>query len=303
MQTIILSLFPLMALIVMGYVLKHRKFVTESFWGGAEKLNYYVLFPAMLFSNLATATLDVTIVKNIIWVAAIVLTIACGGMYILKNLLQIPAARFGVYVQSLVRFNTYMGLAIIASLFHQQGMVILAIALAISIPMVNVVSVLALTDRNLANIQSIILSLIKNPLIMSCVLGALYNVSGIGLWGGLENFIHQLAICSLPLGLLCVGAALQFFELKKDILILIINSLGRLLLMPLMTYIVCCFLSIPTLETQVLVVFAGLPTASASYILTKVFGGDSQLMAGVISLQTLCSAFTLPVVILFVMTI
>ncbi|MFX4790275.1 AEC family transporter, partial [Acinetobacter baumannii] len=46
-----------------------------------------------------------------------------------------------------------------------------------------------------------------------------------------------------------------------------------------------------------LVIFFALPTASASYILTKVLGGDSQLMAAVISFQTLCTAVTLPLVI------
>lgn len=301
MHAIILSLFPLMALIVLGYIFKRRKTFTVEFWAGAEKLNYYVLFPAMLFANLATASIDMHIVKTIVLVSAVVLGCACIVMFGLKKILGIKAARFGVYVQSLVRFNTYMGLAIIASLFHQQGMLILAIALAINIPVVNVISVLALTDKADTNIQNIILSLLKNPLILSCVFGALFNFSGLPLWAGLESFIKQLAVCSLPLGLLCVGAALQFFELKKDVFTLVLNSLARLILMPVLTYFACKLLHVSTLEMQVLVIFAGLPTASASYILTKVFGGDSQLMAGVISLQTLCSAFTLPLVIWAVM--
>ncbi len=301
MHAIILSLFPLMALIVLGYIFKRRNTFTAEFWAGAEKLNYYVLFPAMLFANLATASIEMHIVKTIVFVSAVVLGCACIAMFSLKKILGIKAARFGVYVQSLVRFNTYMGLAIIASLFHQQGMLILAIALAINIPVVNVISVLALTDKSDTNIQNIILSLLKNPLILSCVFGALFNFSGLPLWTGLESFIKQLAVCSLPLGLLCVGAALQFFELKKDVFTLVLNSLARLILMPVLTYFACKLLHVSTLEMQVLVIFAGLPTASASYILTKVFGGDSQLMAGVISLQTLCSAFTLPIVIWAVM--
>ncbi len=301
MHAIILSLFPLMALIVLGYIFKRRNTFTAEFWAGAEKLNYYVLFPAMLFANLATASIEMHIVKTIVFVSAVVLGCACIAMFSLKKILGIKAARFGVYVQSLVRFNTYMGLAIIASLFHQQGMLILAIALAINIPVVNVISVLALTDKADTNIQNIILSLLKNPLILSCVFGALFNFSGLLLWAGLESFIKQLAVCSLPLGLLCVGAALQFFELKKDVFTLVLNSLARLILMPVLTYFACKLLHVSTLEMQVLVIFAGLPTASASYILTKVFGGDSQLMAGVISLQTLCSAFTLPLVIWAVM--
>ncbi len=297
MQAIILSLFPLMALIVLGYFFKYKNTFTAEFWSGAEKLNYYILFPAMLFSNLATATLEIHLVQTIIYVTALVLVIVCIFMYILKKIFDIGPARFGVYMQSLVRFNTYMGLAIIASLFHQKGLVILSIALAISIPVVNVISVLALTDSANTNIKNILFSLIKNPLIGSCVLGAIYNVLGIPMWAGLESFLKQLAVCSLPLGLLCVGAALQFSELKNDLKSLMVNSLGRLIVMPILTFFACKLLNVSLLETQVLVIFAGLPTASAAYILTKVFQGDSRLMAGVISLQTLCSAITLPIVI------
>ena len=69
------------------------------------------------------------------------------------------------------------------------------------------------------------------------------------------------------------------------------------LAVPALAYAVCTWYGLPSLQTQILVIFFALPTASASYILTKVLGGDSQLMAAVISFQTLCAAVTLPLVI------
>lgn len=297
MQSILLSLFPLIALICSGYLLKRKNFLHEGFWAGAEKLNYYILFPAMLFGNLATANLDLKVLNTILIVVAIVLSISCIVLYITRAIYKTKPARFGVYMQSNTRFNTYMGLAIVAALFHQQGMTIFAIILAISIPIVNILAVLALTNQDAMDFKTISISLMKNPLIMGCIVGALFNLSGLQLWLGFESFIKQLALCSLPLGLLCVGAALQFMALKKDIFPLLINTCSRLLLMPALALIICKFLNLSTLETQVFVLFFALPTASASYILTKVLGGDSQLMAGVISLQTLCSAFTLPIVL------
>lgn len=47
MNSIVLSLFPLVALIASGYLFKNIVF-SEEFWTGAEKLNYYILFPALL---------------------------------------------------------------------------------------------------------------------------------------------------------------------------------------------------------------------------------------------------------------
>ena len=65
MYSILLSLFPLISLILSGYFLKQKNFLNDGFWVGAEKLNYYILFPAMLFGNLASATIELHLVKTI----------------------------------------------------------------------------------------------------------------------------------------------------------------------------------------------------------------------------------------------
>lgn len=301
MAQILISLFPLLALIVGGNILQKTGFLSDGFWSGAEKLNYYVLFPAMLFANLATATIHIAMLQTIFTVLALVLLTTCIVLYIIRAVQKTDAARFGVYMQGMVRFNTYMGLAIVAALFSQQGLTILAITLAMCIPLVNILSVLALTRQDSMNVKSIFVSLLKNPLILACIVGIIFNFSGLSLWAGFADLIKQLGICSLPLGLLCVGAALQFMALKKQLWVLLLNTFARLLIMPALAYMVCIWLGLTQLETQVLVLFFALPTASASYILTKVLGGDHQLMAGVISLQTLCSVLTLPIVLLWVM--
>lgn len=300
MQSILISLCPLIGLILSGYVLKRKKLVVDGFWLGAEKLNYYILFPAMLFGNLAQAKIELEMINTIILVLLTVLLLSCSSLYVIRKIYQIRPYRFGVYMQSNIRFNTYMGLAIVAALFHQQGMTMLAIILAISIPIVNVISVLALTQQEAMNIRQISLSLLKNPLIISCIVGVLFNLSGFEIWQVADSFLKQLAACSLPLGLLCVGAALQFSALQKDLRPLLFNTFSRLLIMPLLALMVCKWFELSQLETQIFVLYFALPTASASYILTKVLGGDSQLMAGIISLQTLCSAVTIPIILSWV---
>lgn len=301
MQSILLSLFPLIALILGGYILKRQQFLHDGFWPGAEKLNYYILFPIMLFSNLATAKLELKLMNTIIIVVGLITLIVCAVLYLIRYIYKTEPAKFGVYVQSNVRFNTYMGLAIVAALFDQEGMTIFAIILALTIPAVNVLSVLALTKQDNMDFRSVSLTLVKNPLILGCLIGALFNVLGIELWIGIDSFLKQLALCSLPLGLLCVGAALQFMALKKDIFPLVLNTFSRLIAIPILALCVCYLFKMPSLETQIFVLYFALPTASASYILTKVLDGDSQLMAGIISLQTLCSAITLPIILAFIM--
>lgn len=305
MHSILLSLFPLIALILSGYVLKRTAFLNDGFWAGAEKLNYYVLFPAMLFGNLAAADIHFAMVKSIVMMLSIMLLMLMLmlmlALYGLKVILNIRPARFGVMVQSNIRFNTYMGLAIVAALFQQQGMTLFAILLAVSIPVVNILSVLAFTEKDGMKLNTILLSLLKNPLIMSCVVGIVFNLSELKFWQGAHAYLQQLALCSLPLGLMCVGAALQFLALKKDLMPLLINTFSRLMVIPLIALLVAKWLGFTELETQVFVLYFALPTASASYILSKVLGGDSQLMAGIISLQTLCAAVTLPIILSYIL--
>ena len=297
MAPILLALFPLVALIATGYIFKTYQFLSPDFWAGAERLNYYILFPALLFYTLATAQIALQSLKAVLLSMLIVLTIATGVLYIIRYVKPILPARFGVHIQAIVRFNTYIGLALVTALFQQEGLAILAVLLAVSVPIVNIVSVLSLTPSTHMSLRPILLSLLKNPLIMSCLMGAVVNVLNIPIWAGLLNLLKLFSASSLPLGLLCVGAALQFMEMKKDIPALFLDTFMRLLIMPVLALGVCRWLQLPLLHTQILVIFFALPTASAAYILTKVLKGDSQLMAAVNSLQTVCAAVTLPLII------
>lgn len=300
MNSIILALFPLVALIASGYLFKKYHFLSQDFWAGAEKLNYYILFPALLFNTLSTTKVDFQSLSTAIFAMFFVVLLVTAFMYVLRMFWNIQPARFGVHVQSLVRFNTYIGLALVASLFQKEGMAILVILLALCIPLVNVISVLALTSKEQMAVKPVLIALLKNPLIVSCIVGGVVNVLNIPIWDGLSSLIKLFSASSLPLGLLCVGAALQFMQMKKDIVVLVADTFARLLAVPALAFVVCTWLGLPSLQTQILVVFFALPTASAAYILTKVLGGDSQLMAAVISFQTLCAAVTLPIMIWWV---
>ena len=294
----VMTLFPLIILIAMGYAFKRVQFLTDEFWRGAEKLNYLILFPVLLFNNLAYIKLELATFAQMLVALFIVIIMSTLTLWIVKALFHIPIARFGVYVQSHIRFNTYMGLSIISLLFGAQGMQMFAMIIALTIPLVNVISVLAFSQGQGLKTTQILLSLIKNPLILGCVVGIVFNLLQLSLFSGVEQLFKILASMSLPLGLISVGAALQFAELKHDYSRLLLNTLGRLLLMPCLAYLICSVLNLNHFETTILVVFFALPTASASYILTRYFQGDSQLMAGIISLQTLCFAVTFPVLMI-----
>ncbi|EXF42567.1 putative permease [Pseudomonas sp. BAY1663] len=133
--------------------------------------------------------------------------------------------------------------------------------LALMVPTVNVMSVWALTAERGVSVRSLLLPIMKNPLILACLAGALVNFSGLGLPGGSDRLLGLLAAASLPLGLLCVGAALKPQELSGEVPALGWNSALRLVAVPSLTYAVARLLGLPEMETTILVLFFALPTA------------------------------------------
>lgn len=297
MTTLLYSLWPLFALILGGLALRRWDFPGEAFWPAAERLNYFILFPALLFSSLATAPLDNPALPRL----ALAVLLGLGGAWLalllVRRLRGWPAARFGAFSQGILRFNTYLGLAVIGSLHGQPGLVLAALLLALMVPAVNVLSVWSLTAERGVSVRSLLLPIVKNPLILACLAGILVNLAGVGLPGGSDRLLGLLAAASLPLGLLCVGAALRPQELAGEKVALFCNCGLRLLGMPLLALAVARLLQLPALESTVLVLFFALPTAPTAYVLTRQLGGDGQLMAGLITLQTLLSGLSLFVVL------
>ncbi len=291
------ALWPLFALIIGGYCLRRWNFPSEAFWPGAERINYFILFPALLFSSLASAPLDNPSLPRLALAVLLGLGLAWLALLLLRRWMRWPAARFGVLTQGSLRFNTYLGLAAIGSLYGAEGMVLAALLLALLVPTVNVLSVWSLSADHAVSPRSLMLPVLRNPLILACLAGILFNLGGGGLDGGSERLLGLLAAASLPLGLLCVGAALKPEELSGEIYALFGNSLLRLLAMPLLAWCVATGLQLPELERSVLVLFFALPTAPTAYVLTRQLNGDSHLMAGIITLQTLLAAVSLPLLL------
>lgn len=295
MSPLLVSLWPLFALILAGYVARRRGFPNVEFWPGAERLNYFVLFPALLFKSLATAPLANPALPRVALCVVLVLGMAWLALLALRRLCRWAPDRFGVLVQGTLRFNTYVGLAVIGSAFGPDGLAMAALLLAVAVPAVNVLSVVAFTHS--IDARALLLRLLTNPLIVACVLGILANLAGLGLVGGTGELLAFLAATSLPLGLLCVGAALKFEELRGETSTLLWNSAGRLLLVPVLAYLMATIAALPRPDTAILVLFFALPSAPTAYVLARQLGGDARLMAGIITMQTVLAALTLPLIL------
>ncbi|WP_322895810.1 MULTISPECIES: AEC family transporter [unclassified Yoonia] len=296
---IFLTIWPLFALICLGFIMARAGFPDPGFWPAAEKVNYYILFPALLIGSLAKAPLGDPDILRLGGAACVTLGVATAALYLWRRIRPSPAARFGPTLQGVVRFNTYLGLAVTASLAGAAGMERAAIMLAVMVPLVNVLSIMALSDKSSRRGPlDLAVMMLRNPLILACLAGIALALTGAGLPYGTGQFLTLLAQASLPLGLLCVGAALRPATLKTDSLAIAANSLTRLAVMPALAALIALTFGLAGTEALVLVIFFAIPTAPTAYVLTRQCGGDGTYMAGLITAQTLAAVVTIPLVLM-----
>ncbi len=230
--------------------------------------------------------------------AVLTICLAAGALSVARRFRPTPAARFGPALQGVVRFNTYLGLAVTTSLAGAEGVGRAAVFLAVSVPLVNVLSIMALTEAGTARRPAaLIRTMARNPLILACLVGITLALSGASLPFGTGRFLDLLARGSLPLGLLCVGAALRPIAMRQDIAALTGSAALRLLVMPVLAALVGAALGLDGVEALVLVIFSAIPTAPTAYVLTRQLNGDGTFMAGIVTAQTLAAVATIPLVL------
>ncbi|PHP66675.1 transporter [Zhengella mangrovi] len=293
------TIWPLFALICLGFWLARRGFPDPGFWPAAERLNYFLLFPALLVSSLVDAPVRDPAILRLGGAAVALICLVAAVLAVLRRLRPVPAARFGPALQGVIRFNTYLGLAITVSLAGQDGVGRAAVYLAVAVPLVNLLSILALTDAEATRAPGLLLrTILRNPLILACMAGIVLAFTGVGLPFGIGRFLHLVAQASLPLGLLCVGAALKPETLSRDLPSLAGNSVLRLLAMPLLAAATASAFSLDGVEAVVLIVFSAIPTAPTAYVLTRQLNGDGAFMAGLVTAQTLLAFVTIPLMLM-----
>lgn len=300
MSTIFYALVPIFGLIVLGYALKRAQIFPESLWGGIEALVYWLLLPALLVGKLADTNLsEFDVLPMSASMAGATLLIAFF-LSVVRVSARIPGLIHTSVLQGAIRQNSYIGLAAAGPLYGANGQALTAIGIAAVIPLVNVISMWSLARHGPGGPPrfSVILARIgQSPIIIACAIGIAANLSGIGIFDAFTNTLDLLGRGALPLGLLAVGAGLNFTVVKRNPIPLLLSNLLKLIAIPSLTAWLCNLQDADPITTGVATLFTSLPTSASSYVMARQFGGDHELMSTILTTQVIMAAVTIPVML------
>ena len=287
-----LLLIPDFALILFGFFLNRFTDWGRGFWGGLEKIIYYVLFPALLFNSIAKTQIDFVAAAPALKTAVVIVIVGIALAWLAKPLFRPTEKIFASGFQTAFRFNSYIGLAIAGRLHGDAGIAAFGIIIGLGVPMCNIASVWALARHNNASLWK---ELVRNPLILATVGGVLYSLAGLPLPEVAQMLISRMGAASLACGLLCVGAALELKSVGNNAGLISYFTAVKLIAMPVSAIFSARWLGVTGVYFDMVVLLAALPTATSAYVLAVRMGGDGQLVAQGVTISTLAGMLAIPV--------
>jgi predicted permease len=286
-----LLLLPDFALIVLGWLICRHTPLNRPVWDGAERLVYYVLFPALLFNSILRYPLALGSTLPLAASGLAVVAVGVVAAYALRAWPGVDTRLHASGAQIAFRFNSYVALAMAERLGGTAGVASMALIMSVCIPVCNVAAVWPLARHGG---QGYLRELARNPLILSTVSGLLCNLLGVRLPALVDVSLGRMGTAALPLGLMAVGAGLQFGALREGPKLAAALMSIRHALMPAAALGLVLATALPSGQQAVLMAFAAMPTASSAYVLAVRMGGNGPYTAGLVTLSTLIGMVALP---------
>jgi len=295
-----LLLLPDFILIVTGYLVCRHTALNRPVWDGAERLVYYLLFPALLFNAIVRNPLQLATALPLAASGLAVIGTGIALAYALRLLPGVDARLHASGAQTAFRFNSYVALALAERLAGPPGLAWIALLVSLCVPVCNIAAVWPLARQGG---HGYLRELGRNPLILSTVAGLLCNLLGLKLPEIASTTLSRIGAAALPLGLMAVGAGLQMGALREAPRLASALLLIRHAILPLVAVALVVGLGLPPAQQAVVVAFAALPTASSAYVLATRMGGHGAYVAGLVTVSTLVAMAGLPLALLLLRSV
>ena len=294
------AVLPIAWILALGFGLKRFVGIEEVVWRGFERVSYWVLMPSLLAAVIIKApkleipwTALVGSMYGTLGLISIILVIAWK-----LRLLGTSYPSFTSLYQGSVRFNTFISMALIVGL-DSNLLPHLGIAAAIFIFVLNISCVVVMTAGYPGTLSKrVTREILRNPLIMACVLGGLGRAIGVPYVFPVTG-LDLVGQAALPMGVLCLGAGLQWNALRSGIGLALLAVVIQLVLKPLLFIGLGLWFELSSEWLLVGLLLMCVSTAPSSFILARQLGGDAPLMAGIVAIQTVLAIISVPLVLWF----
>lgn len=140
-------------------------------------------------------------------------------------------------------------------------------------------------------------AVLTNPIVAAILSGTLFGLTRLRVPALVDVPLAMLGQAATPLALIALGMGLAEFNVRDGWKISVAISGVKLLLQPLVVWLLARLLGLPLLETQVVMLLASIAVGANVYLMSRQFKVLEGPVAGSLVLSTALAALTTPLVL------
>lgn len=289
---------PIFLVILLGWILKQVGIFDTEFIKGADKYVFKVALPLLLFKDISSANIQEVFQLKFVLFCMTTTTIMFLGIWFFTSLFMKEKSMVGAFSQAAARGSAaVLGIAFVENIYGNTELAALMIVSAV--PLYNIYSVIILTfcsnerDYNKSFIKEAFKNVIKNPIIISILVGLIFALLQIPIPVIPMKTITSIASTATPIALVVIGAGFEGSKAVAKLKPALTATFIKLIGLPALFFPVSLALGFRNSELVSILVMLGSPTTVTCYIMAKNMGNDSILTSSIIVLATLFSSVSL----------
>jgi predicted permease len=258
-----------------------------------SKILFYVFSPSLMFSLIMESVTPDLPIGEIALVVILTILIVSGVVFLIGKLLKYDKELIIAMMIPALSMNTgNMGLPICLFVFGDLGLTYAGFVLIANVTMTYTFGV-AIASMGKQDVKTAIFGLFKLPMIYAVVLGFIFVYTGITPPTPIMRAVDLLSEASIPIMLILLGMNLQKANLKAEIGALSISVAARLILGPIIAYLISPLAGLSGLAQNVTTVQCGMPGAVTSTVLATEYDVKPSFVTAAVTIGTLLSPLTL----------
>ena len=256
-------------------------------------LSYFVLLPALQFILVTDSQLQGDEVISVILLASTIIALCLGAAWLASRLLRIPTGLTAALLVTAAFMNAgNYGLSLNQLVYGEAGLAWASIFFVTITLWANALGVFILTAGR-SNIRTALIELLRVPALYGILFALIFKWLPITLPSPIYRSMDLLAAATITVMLLVLGMQIGKSGLPVHPGPLAVVVVIRLILSPLLAWVIAPFFHLPELAKNASIIEAGMPSAVLTSILALKFDAEPEFVTGAVFLTTLLSPFTL----------
>jgi predicted permease len=292
-------ILPIFGIIGIGYWLRRRHLVDQTWVHILNQYIYYVALPALIVVSFWKINWFDSSIASILGFNTLALLLFAAFIAVVLKTVHIDRkTKAAIFLTALVGNTIYMGFPLVESAIGRArfnevvaaGTAHLALGIAFSI----VVTELYVLKTK--NYRVYILDFFKNPLVISMIAGFLLSRIHIPLLGQPAlKLLEMLGATASPVALFALGGFLHGKFIKHHMWFALLPVMLKLIAFPIFIFLFAILRDQPANAATTSTLIAGMPTAVTAFVVAEKYKLNQDFVANCILLSTLASIATITV--------